>query len=349
MKVIIPCCGSSSRFPDLPPKWMLPDHSGQPMIAEAVSLLAVDPKDIIVTALAEHEQKFQVVRGLRKALGDDIQVVLLDEKTRSQSETVYKTVMSLGLTEAFLVKDSDNCFKIDKIDSDCSYVCYDSLNNHSLINPRNKSYLQLDGHGTIINIKEKQVISDTFSVGGYYFSDPELFIQTYLKLNQPGSIDQSELYLSDIILSMLVDGVPFKGNPVTAYQDWGTVQDWKRFLLSKRTYFVALDGYLFERGSEYFEPTFENAIPFTKSIDNIRSLQELGHAVILLSIRSQQYAEMTAQRLAGLGLDGIPVVYNCPLSKWELITPPYQGIAFRTCDSHELDPIADGNIDRLLQ
>ncbi len=349
MKVIIPCCGSSSRFPDLPPKWMLPDHTGRPMIQEAISLLEVNESDIIVTALSEHERKFQIVRGLKKSLGEDIRVVLLDEKTTSQSETVYKTLEVTGLNEPFLVKDSDNCFKISDLKSDENYVCYDSLNNHSLINPRNKSYLQMDGQGTIINIKEKLVISDTFSVGGYHFADPAYFKETYLKLHNLTAVDLKELYLSDVILSMLMEGALFKGNPVTAYQDWGTVQDWKRFLLSKKTYFVALDGYIFERGSDYFEPTFENAKPYETSVTNIKNLIDLGHKVILMSIRPGKYAQLTNKHLAELGLGNLAVVYDCPLSKWELITPPYQGIGFRTCDSHEIDPLAPDSMDRLIQ
>lgn len=349
MKVIIPCCGSSSRFPDLPPKWMLPDHTGQPMIKEAISLLEVNESEIIVTALAEHETKFQIVRGLKNSLGGDIQVVLLEEKTASQSETVFKTLEATGLAEPFLVKDSDNCFKISHLKSEDNYVCYDSLNNHSMINPRNKSYLQMDGQGTIINIKEKLVISDTFSVGGYHFADPEYFKKTYLNLNELTAVDRRELYLSDVILSMLIEGALFKGNPVTAYQDWGTVQDWKRFLLSKKTYFVALDGYVFERGSEYFEPTFESAKPYETSVENLKNLRTLGHAVILMSIRPKRYAEMTDKYLEELGLGDLTVVYDCPLSKWEMITPPYQGIGFRTCDSHEIDPLAADAMDRLIQ
>ncbi len=348
MKVIIPCCGSSSRFPDLPPKWMLPDHSGRPMIAEAISQIRVSDKDLVVTVLEEHQKRFEVIRGLRKALGEAVQVVVLKEKTRSQSETVYKTIVELGLDEPFLVKDSDNCFRVDQIEEDCSYVCYDSLNNHSLINPRNKSYLQLDGQGVLTNIKEKQVISDTFSVGGYYFSDAAKFRETYERLEGVGSVDKAELYLSDVILAMLMEGIPFKGKAVTAYQDWGTVQDWKRFLLSKKTFFVALDGYLFERGSEYFEPTFENAPIHPSAVQNLKRLIELGHSVVLLSVRTESYRDFTKARLAEFGLDHLTVIHDCPLSRWELIAPPFRGISFKSCEAHELEPTVEDGFERLL-
>ena len=28
MRIIVPCAGRSSRYPDMAPKWMLPDHEG---------------------------------------------------------------------------------------------------------------------------------------------------------------------------------------------------------------------------------------------------------------------------------------------------------------------------------
>ena len=41
MKVIVPCCGSSSRFPGQPPKWTLPAHDGRPMLCLAVCRVGV--------------------------------------------------------------------------------------------------------------------------------------------------------------------------------------------------------------------------------------------------------------------------------------------------------------------
>ncbi|MGC4016770.1 MAG: hypothetical protein QM755_19980 [Luteolibacter sp.] len=349
MKVIIPCCGSSSRFPDLPPKWMLPDHAGRPMIREAVSKIPVSASDIIVVILQEHEDRFQAVRGLKLAFGPEVQVVILGERTRSQSETVMKALEATGLDEPFLVKDSDNCFRVDVPNQAENYVCYDSLNNHSLINPRNKSYLQLNAQGSILNIKEKMVISDTFSVGGYYFTDPALFRQVYDKLSGRFLGEDRELYLSDVISSMILEGVHFRGLPVSDYQDWGTVHDWKRFLLSRKTYLVSLDGYLFERGSEYFDPTFEAVRPHASAVEAVKKLRTEGHSVILLSIRSSQLTAMTKDQLAAIGFEDIPVVFDCPIARWEMVTAPYRGIPFRTSEAYELSPDASDAFDLLNQ
>ena len=137
-----------------------------------------------------------------------MRIVVLDEPTESQVETVARALRALDLDEPFLVKDSDNCFDLDNIEQDDCYVSVDSLNNHELINPRNKSYVQVDHNGLITNIREKEVISDLFSVGGYFFTDPEQFLDIYDRLSLASAAWDRELYISDIVASMVLEGTP---------------------------------------------------------------------------------------------------------------------------------------------
>jgi hypothetical protein len=349
MKLIVPCCGSSKRFPNLPPKWMLPDHTGRPMICAAVSLLQYDPDDLIVSILREHEEKFAVTAGLRAAFGRDVAVNIIEDRTRNQSETVARTIEQMGIKGPVFVKDSDNCYALDDLEQDSNYVCYDSLNNHDLINPKNKSYLQLDAKGTLLNIREKVVISDTFSVGGYYFADADNFLSYYHRLSEQSTHWEKELYPSDIISAMILDGQSFKGRAVSHYQDWGTIQDWTRILLHSKAYFVQLDGFLFERGSEHFEPRFEKTHPYPAAVELIKQLLQQGHSVQFLSIRPDKFADLTRKQLAAIQLDAIPVTYNCPVSRWEMVTAPYHGIPFRTSEAYELDPQNNCLLDKLTQ
>ena len=67
MKVIVPCGGRSSRYPNQPPKWMLPAHDGRPMLALAVAGIPVPKDDLIVTILREHEERYHVRQGLAAA------------------------------------------------------------------------------------------------------------------------------------------------------------------------------------------------------------------------------------------------------------------------------------------
>ena len=53
MKVIVPCCGSSSRFPGQPLKWTLPAHDGRPMLCLAIDGLQCSLDDLVVTVLPD--------------------------------------------------------------------------------------------------------------------------------------------------------------------------------------------------------------------------------------------------------------------------------------------------------
>ncbi|HEY0192778.1 MAG TPA: hypothetical protein VGC42_16780 [Kofleriaceae bacterium] len=338
MKVIVPCGGRSSRYPNQPPKWMLPAHDGRPMLALAVSGLGVDPADLIVTILGEHEAKYRVRQGLEAAFGQPIRVVVLDEPTRSQPETVARTLEAVKLDEPFLIKDSDNTFVVDGLAQETNYVCVDSLNNYDQINPRNKSYLQVDHKDVVTNIREKVVISDLFSVGGYSFLDPAQFLDHYRRLSRHTAEWQRELYVSDIIGAMILEGVPFRARRITGYQDWGTIVEWRRALLSRKTYFVLVDGFLFERGSAYFHPAFADVKPHPAAIDATADLVRRGHSVIYLSIRPSSLAAVTERQLTEAGLPSARVVYGCPISTWTMLTAPDPTLPFVTSHALELPP-----------
>lgn len=348
MKVIVPCCGRSSRFPNQPPKWMLPAHDGRPMITQAVSGLRVAREDLIVTILREHEEKYRVREGLEAAFGYPIQLVVVDEPTRSQPETVARTLEMMKLDEPFLVKDSDNVFALDELVQDTNYVCVDSLNNYDSINPRNKSYLQVDHKGVVTNIREKVVISDLFSVGGYGFLRPDQFLEYYRRLTSRTAEWQREIYTSDIIGAMILDGLPFRAQPITGYQDWGTVTEWRRALLSRRTYFVSLDGFVFERGSEHFRPSFADVSPNEGAVAALRELIARGHSVVYLSIRPDSLGGLTELQLAGVGLLAPKVIYGCPIASWNLVTAPHPTLPFHTSEAIEQDPTDPDLLNKLL-
>ena len=180
----------------MPPKWILPDHEGVPMIARSVEGLNFAPEDLVVTVMKEHEEKFGIRKGLAEAFDYPVQVVVLDEQTESQSETVVETLRRAQIEEPFMIKDSDNSFQIDHITAPTSYVTVASLNDFDMINPRNKSYVTVDHEDFITSIREKKVISDLFSVGGYYFRSPASFISAYEKLKSSSAFCESEIFFS---------------------------------------------------------------------------------------------------------------------------------------------------------
>lgn len=337
MKIIVPCCGASSRFPGQPPKWTLPAHDGRPMLCLAIAGLQLSLDDLVVTILRDHEKKYNIVAGLEEAFGRPVNVAILEKPTRSQSETVARTIEHLNLREPFLVKDSDGYFKLDDLDQEDDYVCVDSLNNFDSINPRNKSYLQVDHKGIVTNIREKVVISDLFNVGGYFFTSPERFLEFYKRMEGDAKWNR-EIYLSDVIGAMILEGIPFHARNTSGFQDWGTVREWRRALLAQKAYFVLLDGFVFERGSQYFSPRFQDVKPYPNAVEAVRAITEEGHKVVYLSIRPQSCEALTMAQLEQAGLPRGTVLWNCPIAKWVLLTAPHPTLPFLTSQAIEIHP-----------
>ena len=338
MKVIVPCAGRSSRYPDMPPKWMLPAWDGQPMIALAIQGLDVPRSDVVVTVLREHVEAFDAENGLRKALGGEFRIVVLDAPTRSQSETVAKTLEALGGDEPFLVKDSDNTFRLAPVEQPNNYISVASLNDFDNINPRNKSYCRMDHEHLVLNIREKKVISDTFSVGGYYFSRPSEFLATYHRLMAAEQYARSEIYLSDVIGAMILDGHVFKGRMVEGYQDWGTVHEWRRHLVGRNLLLVSLDGFVFQRGSLHFAPTFADVAVNPEAVAAIRARVAHGDRVVYVSIRPAALRALTEAQLADAGLPADTVIFDAPVAPWTLLTAPDATLPFTTSRAAEIDP-----------
>jgi hypothetical protein len=354
MKVIVPCCGRSSRFPNQPPKWMLPGHDGRPMIALALSKIGVSLDDVVVAILRDHEDRYQVTAGLTATFGRQIRVIIHEQPTKSQAETVALTLQKMAtpagpFSEPFLIKDSDNVFALPKVEEEHNYVCVESLNHFDSINPRNKSYLQVDHKGSVTNIREKVVISDLFNVGGYYFTNPAQFLDMYEKLSANITDWNRELYISDIIGAMILEGVPFRANPVTGYQDWGTVHEWKKALLSRRTYICMLDGFLFERGSEQFHPRFPDVKAHPQAVDALQKLAAAGHTILYLSIRPESLRALTEEQLMRAQAPAGSVMYGCPISSVTLVSAPHATLPFRTAHALELSATDDNLFEKFSE
>lgn len=337
MLVLIPAAGKSSRFPGLPPKWSLPDASGVPMIARACELLDLTEARLAVVVLQEHEELLRASAGILKALGGETEVVVLDRETKSQSETVVRALDQLSYSGAVYIKDSDNRFRLDGLNSDTNYVSVDTLNAHSRINPRNKSYVRIDDQDRILAIREKEVTSDLFSVGGYFFNDSNELVDAFEALAS-ANIGRGEVYLSDVIERLILGGSEFRVRRVTDYEDWGTIHEWREHRMASRLILVQLDGLLFEKGSEYFAPTYHDVTPNERAVSAVVEAQQAGATVVALSVRPEGLRELTEQQLDRAGLGNLKVVYGLPDVRWQLLGAASSAVGLRHVDSVAVDP-----------
>jgi NDP-sugar pyrophosphorylase family protein len=317
---------------------MLSSGNGRPMIVEAISKLEVSFDDVVITILKEHDEKYGAKAGLRSAFGRAVEVVVLDSPTASQPETITRTLTQTGLSEPFLIKDSDNSFALAEIDQPYNYVSSASLNDFSSINPQNKSYIKADESEVITQIREKQVISHLFSVGGYFFRSPADYVRTYEKLVEERLPWQAELYTSDIIASLIFEGDLFKARNVTEYQDWGTLKEWSANLQKRSTYFVLLDGFILEKGNAYFGTSFSDVTANEEAVAIARDLVAEGHKLVFLSIRPESARGETEKQLRGLELPTSDILFEMPVGRYMVISAPDPAVPFTSARGLELAP-----------
>lgn len=266
------------------------------MGVEAITGLNVDLFETIVfTYLKSHESQYQFQDGLihqLKELGIERKTTLcaLDEETHSQSETVYVTIKKQNIDGFVFIKDSDGYYQTT-IEPQNHVVFYD-IHHMTTVEAAAKSYVVMDQHNVINNIVEKEVVSPTFSAGGYGFGNALEFCETYESLAQL----EGECYISHVIYDMILKGHRFVGTPCQDYKDWGTLDAWKRYCAQYLTLFCDIDGTLITNRSVHFKPGIGNGEPLHENIACLQKRYEEGRYYIVLTTSRPEWARATTEK-----------------------------------------------------
>jgi hypothetical protein len=335
--LIIPIAGKSSRFPNTRPKWLLTHPNGELMLTESLRGLDLDFFDVIYIALLkEHIEKYDCLNGIILSLSkiikkEKIVISVLDNETKSQPETVYETIIKNKINGFIGIKDCDNFFNCT-FQNENSIAIFD-LNETNTINAKNKSYVIMDNNGRIVNIAEKRIISSFFSCGFYSFKDSNEYIKYYSLLK-----NESNLFISHIILRMIIDGKTFIPLKTNNYIDWGTYDDWIKFKDEYVTYFIDIDGVLFENSAEYTKPFWGTTKPLSNNIDLIKKLYDNGKSYICLTTsRKSEYKNITENQLKKENIKYHNIIFDLLHSKRIIINDFSTTNPYKSCDSINIE------------
>ena len=286
--LILPVAGKSSRFPGMRPKWLLTMPDGKLMIEKSIELFDISRFDkIIIVCLKEHVDKYlseDYIANVKNKLNHpNILFCMLDEPTKSQSETVAKALILENISGAFLIKDCDNVFSFDW--SGGNQIATVNLNDaDNIINIKNKSYVSVDTLGNIINIVEKRIISDTFCCGAYGFESAEEFLHFFNEISR-----EDEVYISHVVFAMIMRSSSFKIGYAKNYMDWGTEREYINYMRSFVTIFCDIDGVLLENGSK-FGPNKWATKAIQSNVSSLAELQKKGiiHLIVTSSRPEEQ-------------------------------------------------------------
>ena len=299
MELLIPCAGKSTRFPTERPKYLLTMPDGKLMIQHTTESLLPEFDRVLFAILREHDEKFYSSTILKK-LFPKCEILILEEVTKGQAETVTKMLEYFDVKSSFLVKDADAYFEISSsYESNKNYISL--CNAKKLLNAKlyNKSFADISDQNYILRTS-LDIISNYFSCGGYFFSEPVAFVENY-KQYEKMQID-GEFFISNIIDVMIDEGHIFHPMECTNYEDLGTYEVWKEYRKTKSSYFFDLDGVVYENGSEFWKPKWgENKI-FNEAKEKINDLYNSGNQIILVTSRSEEFRDITVKQLKQDGL-----------------------------------------------
>ena len=141
----------------------------------------------------------------------NIKIIKLTGMTSSPAETIYHALSTVGFEDrSIYIKDADNMYS-NRHALYGNEIMVASLEDQDIIDPKHKSYVQLDEQGFITNAIEHHVISDKFIAGGYSFADAEMFKDAYEALKTI----TNKFYISDIVFWLILNkDIQFR--PVTA-------------------------------------------------------------------------------------------------------------------------------------
>ena len=139
-----------------------------------VKRLPDQEKTILSQGATNISQGQRQLLSIARAACADAPVMILDEATSSQAETIYATIIKESIKGSFFIKDADCSFGAEIFPHN-GIVVY-PLEKLSMVNPQHKSYVAVDDMLYITNTIEKRVIDHYFNAGGYCFEDAETFM-----------------------------------------------------------------------------------------------------------------------------------------------------------------------------
>jgi len=181
INIVIPMAGLGSRFSEAGYKKPKPfiDIDGKPMIVRVMENLSLPDARFILIARKDHIQsELSLVRKIEKEY--NAKFISIDKITEGTACTVLFAREEINNDNPLLIANSDQIVDIRMSDFINDYfkrnldghiLCFDDIE----LNPK-WSFAKINDSGHVIQVKEKEAISNLATVGIYFFSRGKDFV-----------------------------------------------------------------------------------------------------------------------------------------------------------------------------
>ena len=212
-----------------------------------------------------------------------INLIQLEEQTKGASETIYKGIEYILKNKETIYSNININLKTILVDGDAFYTedilrYFRNLDNkfNAVFYFKNYdsnpvfSYIKMDETNNIVEIQEKNKISDNANTGAYAFSDIHNLYKYSKYVTDNNITFKNEPYVSCIINEMMKENEPFKGIEINheLFFVLGTPYQVTQFINKTNVFLFDLDGTLVLTDDIYYEIWYEILVKYNIYLTN---------------------------------------------------------------------------------
>lgn len=232
MNVIIPMAGAGSRFEQAGYSFPKPliDVQGKPMIQLVVENLNINANYIFIVQKT-HREKYNL-DSLLNLISPNCSIVEVDGVTEGAACTALLAKQYIDNDDPLFFANSDQfvewnstefMYKMQETDSDGGIVTFNATH------PK-WSFVKIDDNGLAVKVAEKQPISDTATVGYYYWKRGSDFVKYAESMISKNIRFNNEFYVCPVFNQAIEDSKKIRTYNIDNMWGLGTPEDLNYFL-----------------------------------------------------------------------------------------------------------------------
>lgn len=325
MNILIPMAGLASRFTNEGFKLPKPliKVNGQTLIEHTIKTLDLNGRYIFVTRDFGNEEYNAQLSNLLKEICPDCVEIKLNHTTKGSVETCMQALEYINNDEELIITNCDQRTEwessefldfIKNTNIDGCVVTYSSNN------PKN-SFCQVDSNDDIIQIVEKNPISNIALIGLHYWKKGTHFVDSAKLLMKDLSNSPKEPYVSETYNYLIKSGLKIKPYQLqnNEYIALGTPEDLtiyqgrlKEYSVDKpKTIFCDIDGTILKHVHKFSDISIDSQPVLQGVIKKFNEWDSQCHRIILCTARKESAREITEKQLKNIGIAWDQLIMGC--------------------------------------
>ena len=284
MNILIPMAGEGSRFKDVGyrlPKPLI-DINGKPMIQRVVENLNINGKYIFVVR-QQHCDKYNLPR-LLKAIVPNCVIIVADGLTEGQACSALLAKEHIDSSEPLMIVNSDNYFVWD---TENFLHIIQNPDVHGMVftfkddsKSLNWSYARVDDDGNVLEVAEKNPISDNALAGAFYWRRGSDFVQCTNEMIEKNMRVNNEFYIAPVFNEAIAKNNGIKNYTISDMKSMGTPDELDSFLdwVHTKKMSLKLDDFILNYNKHMKEKKMLNNRKFQTVLEDLRA----GKPIILV-------------------------------------------------------------------